>query len=147
MSWLPAVLSIVHLIGLALGVGAATVKLMLLLRSHSDPTFVPVYIRVTRPVTRLIILGLVLMTLSGIGWLLLGYRLTPLLLVKIVLVAAIWVLGPVIDHIAEPRFQKLAPGPSEPASPAFLRIRTQYLALEVTATLLFYVIIILWAWR
>jgi branched-subunit amino acid permease len=92
----------------------------------------------------IVLVTMVLLTLSGIGWLLLGYHFTPLLVVKIVLVAAIWMLGPLIDNVVEPRFQKLAPGPAGPRSPAFIRIQKQYLTLDVIATLLFYVIIVIW---
>jgi hypothetical protein len=146
ISW-SALLSVAHLVGLALGAGSATVKLVLLLKCSADHAFVPAYIRVSRLITRLIILGLLLLTLSGIGWLLLGYPLTPLLIVKLVLVAAIWVLGPVIDNIVEPKFHKLAPAPGALPSPAFVRIHKQYLTLEVIATLLFYIIIVIWVWN
>jgi len=141
---LSSLLSVVHFVGLALGVGAATVKLVLLLRCRSDAAFVPVFLHVTRPVTRLIILGLALLTLSGVGWLLLGYPLTPLLKLKLGMVAAIWVLGPLIDNVVEPRFKSLAPAPGEAATPAFVRARGRYLALEILATLLFYVVIVVW---
>jgi hypothetical protein len=144
MSALPSFLSLAHLIGLALGVGCATAKLTLLVRCKADHAFVPAYVAVARPITRLIILGLALLTLSGVGWLLLGYPLTPLLVVKLVLVGAIWVLGPVIDNVVEPKFRQLAPGAGESASPAFIRIRQQYLLLEVIATGLFYVIVVMW---
>ena len=73
MSALPSFLSLAHLIGLALGVGCATAKLTLLVRCKADHAFVPAYVAVARPITRLIILGLALLTLSGVGWLLLGY--------------------------------------------------------------------------
>ena len=63
---------------------------------------------------------------------------------KLVLVGAIWVLGPVIDNVVEPKFRQLAPGAGESASPAFIRIRQQYLLLEVIATGLFYVIVVMW---
>jgi len=102
-----AYLLVVHLVGLALGVGAGTAKLVLLLKCRNDPSFVDVYLRVVRPLTRLIILGLILLTLSGIGWLLLGYSSTPLLIVKLFLVAAIWILGPVIDNSIEPKIRGL----------------------------------------
>jgi tetrahydromethanopterin S-methyltransferase subunit D len=141
---LSSLLSVAHLVGLALGVGSATVKLVLVLKCHADHAFVPVYIKVARLITRQIVLGVVLLTLSGIGWLLLGYQFTPLLIVKVVLVAAIWVLGLFIDNVVEPRFQKMAPGPGEPVSPAFIRIQKQHLTLEVIATLLFYLIIVIW---
>jgi hypothetical protein len=144
MSSLPSIIRLAHLIGLALGVGCATSKLALLLRCKTDHVFVPTYIAVARPITRLIILGLALLTLSGVGWLLNGYPVTPLLAVKLVLVGAIWVLGPVIDNVVEPKFRELAPGAGESASPAFQRIQQQYLLLEVIATGLFYVIVVMW---
>lgn len=66
---------------------------------------------------------------------------------KLVLFSAVWVLGPIIDNAVEPRFRRLAPAAGERASAAFIRVRTQYLALEVTATALFYAIIVLWITR
>ena len=147
MITLPSFLSVAHLVGLALGLGAATVKLALLLRCRADRAFLPVYQEVARPITRQIVLGMILLTLSGVGWLFLGYPWTPLLVVKLVLVAAIWVLGPVIDNVAEPNFTALAPAPGSAASPAFLRAQGRYLALESLATSLFYVLVVLGALR
>jgi hypothetical protein len=143
MSW-SSFLSLAHLIGLALGLGCATAKLTLLARCRADPEFIPTYIAVARPVTRLIILGLALVTLSGIGWLLMGHPLTRILIVKLVMVGAIWVIGPVIDNVVEPKFAGLVPAKGESSSPAFQRIQRQYLWLEATATGLFYVIVIMW---
>jgi hypothetical protein len=133
---------LMHLLGLALGVGAATVKLRLLLKCKSDCAFVPVYLRVTKSITRIIIAGLILLTLSGIGWLTTtsGYSFTPILITKLVLVLALWVLGPVIDNAVEPKFKKLAPAAAEMPSAAFLHVQRQLLVLETIATGLFYVI-------
>jgi len=141
---LSSLLSFSHLVGLALGVGAATVKLALLLKCKTDTAFVAVYLKVAKPITRQIVLGLILLTLSGIGWLLLGYQFTTRLVVKLTCVAAIWVLGPIIDKVAEPKFAKLAPVAGQPASSAFAQIQKRYLALEATATLLFYAVIVIW---
>jgi hypothetical protein len=146
MSW-SSICSIVHLVGLALGLGCATLKLALLLQCTADHAFIPTYLRVARPITRLIILGMVLLTLSGIVWLLLGYPFTFRLGVKLVLVAALWVLGPIIDNVVEPRFRRLAPEVAGAPQPAFLRSMRQYVAWEVVATLLFYVIVVLWQLR
>ncbi|UCF64510.1 MAG: hypothetical protein JSW33_01390 [bacterium] len=139
--WL--VLSLVHLFGLAFGVGAATVKITLLLKSNSNPEFVPTYLQVMRPITRIIILGLALLTLSGIGWILLGTSFTPLFIVKIILVFAVWVLGPIIDNVMEPAFKKLAPQPGTAPTPDFLRAQKRLLVFEILATLLFYIIIVM----
>jgi hypothetical protein len=138
------VLMLAHLFGLALAMGAASVKLMLLLRSRRDHGFVPTYLEIARPVTRLIVLGLILLTLSGIGWLLLGYPFTTVLIAKLILVGAIWVLGPIIDNVVEPRFARLAPVGDELPSPDFLSTQKRYLALEVAATGAFYGVVALW---
>jgi hypothetical protein len=144
MSWIHAVLLLTHLIGLAWALGAATVKLALLFRCQRDRSLIPTYVRVVGAVTRQLVTGLILLTLSGIGWLLLGYPLTARLVTKLVLVAAVWVIGPIIDKVAEPRFRRLAPTAEEAVSPAFVRAERAYLALEVAATGMFYVIVGLW---
>ena len=141
---LPSLLSLTHLIGLALGLGSATGKLALLFKSRADRTFIPVYLAVIKPLTRFIVLGMILLTASGAGWLLLGYAITKVLAIKLILVVALWLLGPFIDNVVEPRFRKLAPVTGEPASPAFLLAQRQYLAVEVIATATFYVIVVMW---
>jgi len=141
---LSSLLLLAHLIGLALGIGSATAKLTLLIRSRTDSGALSVYLQIIKPLTRQIILGLILLTVSGVGWLLDGYPFTQILIVKLVLVAAIWVLGPVIDNVVEPEFRKLAPLADESPSPAFARIYRRYLLLESIATGLFYVIVVMW---
>jgi hypothetical protein len=144
MDALPSLLALLHVLGLVLAVGCATAKTALLFKCTSDQAFLPVFVAASRPLTRLLISGLVLLTLSGTGWLFIGYDLRPILIVKLCFVAAIWVLGPVIDNVVEPKFKKLMPVLGEPASAEFLAIQKQYVALEGVATGLFYVIIVIW---
>lgn len=144
MDWLTSLLPVIHLIGLALGVGGATAKVTLLIRSKDHPESIQAFIAVVRPLTRLIILGIVLLALSGIAWLLTGYPFTTLLYVKLAMVAVILILGPIIDNVVEPKFVKLAPKPGEVVSAAFLRIHRQFVMVEMVATGLFYVIIVVW---
>lgn len=139
-----ALLLLTHLVGLSLAVGAATLKVLLLLKCYADHTFLPVYSRVSKTVTGQIITGMILLTLSGIGWLLTGYTFTPLLITKLILFGAVWVIGPIIDNVVEPKFHKLAPAPGQAPSPAFIRARTQFLGFEIVATLLFYVTMVIW---
>jgi len=146
ISW-QSLVTLAHLIGLAAAVGAATVKLTLLLKAGFDSERISAYLKVVRPITALIMMGLVLLTLSGIGWLLLGYPLTPLLIVKIVGVAMIWLIGPVIDKVLEPKFRRLAPAAGATASPEFRSARNRYLAVETFADVLFYAIVIMWVLR
>jgi hypothetical protein len=144
MSWLPSLLTVTHLIGLALAIGSATVKLMLLFKCKSNRDFIQNYIGVARPITKILILGIVLLTLSGIGWLLLGYPFTPVLILKLALVGLIWILGPIIDNVVEPKFHSLAPQPGSTVTPQYLIIERKYLLFEVMATTLFYIIVIMW---
>ena len=137
------ILTVVHLIGLALGVGAASIKILLLVKCYKDHAYLPTWFKVVKPITRLLITGLILMTLSGIGWLLLGAGFTTLLIVKLVLVGMIWIVGPIIDNVLEPRFHRLAPAMGEMASNSFLQVQKQHLAIEVMAALLFYVILVI----
>jgi len=98
MPSLDSLLLVVHLLGMALGVGAAVVKTVLVLRARADLAFVPVLVAARRPVTKTLVAGLALATLSGIVWLVRGYPWTPLLIGKLAVVAAIWVLGPLIGQ-------------------------------------------------
>ena len=141
---LPSLLTFVHLVGLALAVGAATVKLVLLIKCRSNSELIPVFIKTSKPITQLIISGLFLLTFSGIGWLLMGYSFTTLLIIKLIFVAAIWILGPVIDNVIEPRFLKLAPANGQQASVEFAAALNKYLGMEIIATGFFYIIIIIW---
>jgi hypothetical protein len=147
VNWMQPFLVLLHLLGLALALGAASVKVVLLLRCRRDRSFIDAYLKVVRPITRLLIAGLVLLTLTGVGWLLLGYPLTWLLWVKLALVATIWVLGPIVDKVAEPRFRRFAPAAGAPVSAEFVRAERGYLALETTATAIFCLIVGVWVFR
>lgn len=141
---LGSLLVVAHLIGLVLAVGAATTKLVLLLKSRTDKMFVAAYLEVAGPVTRLILVGTALLILSGVGFLAIGYPWSAKLATKLLLVAGIVATGAIMDRVIEPRFRALAPGHGAPAARGFARVQAQYLALEATATLLFYGVILYW---
>src|SRR5689334_19414748 len=107
MSSLWSLLMLVHLIGLSLSVGSASVKLSLLLKCQSDPSFASSYASVVKPITRFIVIGIGLLTLSGIGWIVLGYPFSGLLVAKLVVVVLVWIVGPTIDKAIEPKFLNL----------------------------------------
>ncbi len=136
-------LLLIHLLGLALAVGAATVKLVLALGCRKNPQLLPVFLQVTGPASRLIALGMVLLALSGFGWILRGDAgLTPQLAVKIALVVAVFAIGPYIDKAVEPRLGRLAALPAGEAAPELARVQRLHLTLESLATALLYVIVV-----
>ena len=139
-----SLLPLAHLLGLGLALGSATTKLTLLLKSKADHVFVSTYVAVTRPITRLILTGTALLVVSGIGWLVMGYPLTDLLIIKLVLVGVIIALGTTLDKLVEPKFLKLAPNPGQPPSPEFIQVQNRYILIETTATGLYYATVIMW---
>jgi len=48
-------LVLLHLIGLSFGLGAATVKMVFVIKSNADREFLPVYFKVTKIVTKFIV--------------------------------------------------------------------------------------------
>lgn len=142
---LASLLLMAHFIGLALAVGAATVKLVLLLKCRADPSFIPAYAKVSKPVTRHIMVGMLLLTASGVAWLVFeDSSISTLFIVKLALVAGVWILGPVIDTKVEPRFHELAPKPGESPSAIFLQAQRRFVGIELLATGIFYLIIVIW---
>lgn len=133
-------LTLAHLVGVALALGAALVKVALLLVLRADGD-VALFLRVSRPITRLIVAGMILLTASGIGWIALERPFTPMLVLKVALALAIWAVGPVIDKVLEPRLRRaVQPGPD---AVALRRVRPQYLAVELAATALLLAVTVL----
>jgi len=143
MSTIFYLLPSLHLLGLAFGIGAATVKMRLIFMCKSDLTFIPTFLKVTKPITLFIIIGQSLLTLTGIVWLFFGYPITTLIIFKIILVLLLWVLGPYIDNALAPKFAALAPKAGETPSPEFVVIQKKHFAVEMLATVIFYVIMIM----
>lgn len=136
---------VVHLVALALAVGAATAKNVLLYRCRSQPSRVPFFLAVEGPITAQIIAGQVLLTVSGIAYAyLLGYSFTPRLMVKVGLLLLVWVLGPTIDHVVSPALKRAVAGGVEPSSPEVERAVRRYLLWDVLATAVFYAIVVFW---
>ena len=98
-----------HFIGLSLALGCGTAKLVILGTSGTDQAAVSAFLAVSRPLTRLIIAGMILTAVTGVIWLVEGYPFTTMLIVKLVLLGIVLVLGPVIDNVVEPAFRRHAP--------------------------------------
>lgn len=141
---LNATLTIAHLIGVALGIGAGTVKFILLVQARRDTTRISTYLAVAPAITKVILIGMGLLIISGLAWLVTGYPLSGWLIAKLVMVAAIIAMGATLDKVVEPKFRGLAPLAGVAATPAFARAHGRYLTIEFAATGLFYAITIYW---
>ena len=138
MKTLAILLLLVHLIGFALSVGAATVKLFLVVRLNKHPEFFTQYTREVRLITKQIITGIILLILSGIGWMVWDHPFTTLLIIKLLIVAIVLCIGPIIDNVYEPRLVKASPLPNEVPSKDFVHLLKQYMRVEFFATFLMY---------
>lgn len=131
-----------HIIGLAFGVGGVTVNAVLMMKARSDKELASIMVKVEKAIGPLIFLGLGLLTLSGIGFLGLGYPLTRTLSIKLFLVAALWAEGPLIRYHTS-RLAKLALGPNESSSLEFLSTKKKVQALRAVGVILWYATTIL----
>ena len=141
---LSTLLPLIHLLGLAMAVGVGAVKVLLLIKCYKDHSLLQAYFRLVKPMTGMLIAGFILLTLTGIAWIVMGYPFTLLLGVKVALVVLVWIIGPYIDNVVEPVLVKLAPQPGEKASAEFLAVQKKHLILETVAEGLFILIIIIW---
>lgn len=137
------ILYVVHVIALSLAAGAAIVKMLLVFRCKKNYRFYNDYFKLAPMLSKLIIAGMVLLTVSGIAWIFTGYSVNSLLIIKIVLVAGIWVLGPLIDGYAEPKIKKFLPFSEQAPAQEFFPAQKLHLRLEVVATILMYAVLII----
>ena len=132
----------VHTVGLAFGLGGVTINVVLMIKARFDKELASTIIKVSKTIGPLIFLGLVLLTISGIGFMRLGYPLTRTLAVKHILVVALWIEGPLIFYLTS-KLAKLSPTPSEPPSLKFLSTRRMMQALAAAGLILWYTITVL----
>lgn len=137
---------LMHLFGLAFGVGAVTVNLILMMKSRSNKEFAPVFMKASKSIATLVFLGLILLTLSGIGFAALGYPEKQLLLVKHVLIAVLWGNGLFVVFSLSPKLTKLAPKPGQPPTQEFLSIQRQVQVMGILGIILWYTITVMSVW-
>jgi hypothetical protein len=129
----------IHIVGLAFGLGGVTVNFALMIKARFDKELASIMSKVSKTIGPLIFLGLVLLTISGIGFVRLGYPLTRTLIVKLHLVAVLWMEGLLISYISL-KLGRLAPKLGEPPSLKFLSTRRKMQALAAVGLVLWYTI-------
>jgi len=127
----------IHVVGLAFGLGGVTANVVLMIKARFDKELASIMSKVSKTIGPLIFLGLVLLTLSGIGFVRLGYPLTRTLIVKLHLVAVLWVESLLISYLSS-KLGRLAPKLGKPPSLKFLSTRRKMQALVAVGVVLWY---------
>ncbi|MHA2301641.1 MAG: hypothetical protein ACXACD_11870 [Candidatus Thorarchaeota archaeon] len=117
-----------------------TANFALMLKSRSDKEFGPIFMKASEPIAKIISLGLILVTLSGVGFYAIGYPETQLLLIKHVLVVALWINGFIMMFYLQPKLKGLAPRPDKPPTPEFFLVQKQMQTLGIIGIVLWYAI-------
>ena len=141
------ILQIIHMLGLAWGLGAVTVNMILMMNAEKNPETAPVIMGLAPKVGKLIWIALGLLAISGIGLAFEGvdYIDRTLLIVKIALVAVLVVGGLVLLFVMLPKMQGLAPK-GAPPSAEFLSLKKKVMGLGMLNVILWYAIFVLSFW-
>ena len=130
-----------HFVGLALGLGGATIAVIISLKAEKDADVGRAMMKIMPAISKVIGIGLVLLIISGIGIIYFVQR--PLdrqmLLVKHVLVAWIVITGIVIGRSSK-KMLALVPKRLEKPSAEFLRAKKRVKAFGILNLILWYVV-------
>lgn len=143
MVWLE-IFSFLHFVGLAWGVGGATVATIISMKSEREQEVASASTKIMPAISKLIWLGLVLLIISGIA--LPRFMSWPLdeqnLLIKHVLVAWI-VIFAVILTFKSKKIQRLAPKQGKKPSQEFLANKKQMKFFSIINLILWYAVALL----
>jgi putative copper export protein len=130
-----------HVLGLAWGLGGVTVNVILMMKSEKNPEIAPAIMSVAPSVAKLIWLAIVLLVISGIGLAIEGQDVidSTTLLAKHALVATMVIIGLILVFSFLPKMQKLAPK-GGPPSPEFLGLKKKVQLLGTVNLVLWYAI-------
>ena len=130
-----------HFIGLAFGLGGATIAFIISAKAEKDKKIATVIGGVLQSVVKVIWIGLILLIISGIALpFFINWPLnTKTLIVKHVLVAWIVIIG-IIVGVKAKKVKNLAPVLREKPSAGFLRAKKQVKILSIINLILWYLV-------
>lgn len=128
-----------HFIGLAFGLGGATIATIISIKSEKDKNIEKIQMKIMSPIVKLIWIGLILLIISGIAipfyikWTLN----TKLLIIKHVLVVWIVIFG-IFIGMSSKKMKILTQVLKEKPSPKFLKLKKQIKYLSIINLILWY---------
>ena len=134
----------IHFIGLAFGLGGATVASLISAKAEKDKEVSSAFIKIMPPISKLIMLGLILLIVSGIA---ITFLVTwPInyvnLIIKHVLVILIVVIG-IITGVKSKKIMKLVPKKGGQISLNFMKAKHQIKVLSIINLILWYAVTLL----
>lgn len=137
---------LMHVVGIAWGVGGVTVLKILHRQAEKNPEMAPLEAKAMPMISKLIALGLLFLIISGItfGRLLGGEGAVngKILSIKLVLVFILIINGALINFRFMPKMQKLAPTNGTPTAD-FLKAKKQMAMSGTVSLVLWYAIVVL----
>jgi len=142
-----AVVQLLHYIGVAWGVGGVTTIMIISMRSDKNPESAPHLIPVTKAITKLIWIGLILLIISGVAyqyvWPYGTLEYTNLMMTKHVLVAVLIINVLVVSFAVMPKISKNMPKKDEKPSATFVNAKRNAKICGIIGFILWYLIVIL----
>lgn len=141
---LPEAMWLMHFLGLAWGVGGATVAAILMAKADRNPEMAPLAMKVMPAVSKLIWAAIILLIVSGVALAqLVTWPINPTtLLAKHVLVVILILNGLYLGFGIMPKMQKLAPKGGKPSA-EFLKAKKSAKVSSTLGLVLWYVILVL----
>ena len=141
------VLRYIHLISMAFGVGGSTLAMIISRKIDKNPEIAPIIMELIKPVSKLIRLGLILLILSGLGFMVLGskgYIYQPFFLAKMLTVSIISINAILMKFVLNPKLRKLIKKSGSKSSPELLKVK-KYIKLSNIISLVAWYLVVAFA--
>lgn len=147
MITLHTILLIGHIIGVALGVGGATMSDVLFLTSISDRRFDKSELRLLKIASKVVTGGLVLLAITGIGFFFVGTETSPRFWAKFTIVMIAALNGNIMHTLLFPLFEKCATERTNLLATDFTRYAPLMVTAGTVSAISWYTALILGMWR
>ena len=147
MNLLHTFLIIGHIVGVAIGAGGATMSDVLFVTSIADNRIDRSELRLLKIASKVVVIGLLLLTVTGLGFLLTGSPTSPRFWAKMTIVLIAAVNGFVMHRLLFPLFERCARERTAIGSAEFTRYTPLLVVAGPVSAISWYAAIVLGAWR
>ena len=141
------IILILHVIGVAVGAGGATMSDVLFLTSIADNKIDHSELKLLKIASYMVVIGLVLLTVTGLSFFLVGAAESPRFWAKMSIVSIAAINGMVMHQIAFPIFERCAKHKTTLTSAAFTRHAPLLVTAGTISAISWYAALVLGMWR